>query len=420
MLGWLYNGLKPIAVGNYSPPARINAILFIAKMNERAAVRGQAVPVPVRFIPSLLLPIFQNEKNPDGVRAAALVGLHRYATILGPSMKPAELAALNTAMMTLLKADPPEGRTDESHAYLQRFAVDILANIKGDAALGNTLVSISTETKKHDLIALHAAGQIATFSSQLKDIKPDSALSGWAVRAMRSFQFEIARLNAFEGPRPAASQPASPGAIVGDAGDRSKAVGGPGGDMGMYESEMDRGGDMDMDMGMYENEMGMDMGMEMDMGMGMGTSTRVPQPPEVSMSRRKLNYMLQQLHLGATGSGTVGVPQDPAGLLAAVAAADKPAVEAWLATMEEVVQALNNPAIGDRRTYMATLDAQAKVLEKLAGPAAVAAAADIGISLPGHSGPVAITAEPDIKGDVMDAAGAPTFPEGLDEMAPKE
>ena len=414
VLVWLYGGLKPIAVGNYSPPARINAILFIAKMSEKPAVRGQ-VPVPIRYIPSLFLPIYQDDKNSDGVRAAALMGLHRYATIKGTSMKPENITALATAMDALLKSKAPEGRSEEAHAYLQRFAVDILASIRGtaDVNFGKTLVSISTKTESHDLIALHSAAQIASMSQGLKGVQPKKILDDWAVRAMRSFQYEIARLNALAGVSPASSQPIDPKSIVTKA---EKPKAGSPMAMGMNrDREMDMGRDMDFDM-----EMGMGGGMDMDMEMGMGMrgGARAKQPPEVMASRRKLNYVLQQLHLGVSGNGVAGVPNKPAGLMAAVDEDGRLEIEAWLLRMEEVLAGLNEPSIGTVDMYIAALDAQVKALEELAGPAAAAAAAKIDIKIDGHAGPVATTMQPKLEMEAVDKNGNPKFPEGLDEMAP--
>ena len=409
VLVWLYNGLKPIAVGNYSPPARINAILFIAKMSEKGTVRGQ-VPVPIRFIPSLFLPIYQDAKNSDGVRAAALMGLHRYATIKGTAMTAQNQASLAAEMDALLKSEAPEGRSEEAHAYLQRFAVDILASIRGtaDVNFGKTLVSISTKTESHDLIALHSAAQIASMSQGLKGVQPKKILDDWAVRAMRSFQYEIARLNALNGVRPASSQPMSPKSIVTKARDAASPI-----SMGMnrdMETEMEMGGEMEMEM-----DMG---GMSMEMEMGMGSGERANQPPEVMASRRKLNYVLQQLHLGVTGNGVAGVPSKPAGLIAAADEDGRLEIEAWLLRMEEVLAGLNEPSIGTVDMYIAALDAQVRTLEALAGPAAAAAAAKVGIKVDGHAGPVATTLQPKIEMEAVDKNGNPKFPQGLDEMAP--
>ncbi|NND97474.1 MAG: hypothetical protein HKN47_09130 [Pirellulaceae bacterium] len=427
IMGWLYSGLKPIAQGNYNPAARINAILFISRMDIAPADRAkQTPPVPLPYIPTDFFPIYQDEANVDGVRAAALQAIHRYVMYAAPALKDPLKQNLITEMKKLLASDPPEGRSQDAHAYLQRFAVDILANLRGatDPELGKTLISISTETKKHDLIALHSALRIGRMSADLKGNvdKTDDVLGSWSIRAMRSFQYEIARLNAMTRPSPVPRQPRAADANVGVKTDETK----PKPPMAMG---MDRNEGMD-DMGMMQEMMEGSDDMQMDdmsamMGDGMmmgGVVTVNPQPPEVLLSRRKLNHVLQQLHTGVSGSGEPGLPKTAGGLLAAVEDADKPAVESWLTQMEEVVTALNDTALDTRETYIEALDAQVAMLRDIAGPAAAAKAATEPIVLPGISAPVATTVVDNEvpEGPVLDKSGAPKFPDNVDELAEPE
>ncbi len=435
IMGSLYTGLKPIAQGDFSPPARIAAISFLSRMDVTPAnISKRTGPVPLPYIPADFMPIYLDEKSSEGVRAAALQGLHRYVRYAGPALKEPIRGQLVLAMQTLLKAEPPEGRDEAVHAYLQRFAVDILADLRqaADPVLGKTLVSISSKTENHDLIALHSAAQLGAMSADLKGSVGSTSdlLSSWSVRAMRSFQYEIARLNALERPQPVSAQPKTPDSIASarkdDEPKKKTALG-----MGSYDGmdmdeemqEMGGGGSMQAYDGMSE----MDEMDEMEMMMGGafgglgGVVEANPQPPEVLTSRRKLNYVLQQLHRGVSGSGVRGTPKTAGGLLAAVEAGDKPLVQDWLEKMEEVVTALNDPALDQRDSYIEALDAQVTALKDIAGPAAVAASEEIAIKLPGISGPVAITVvEEEVAPDApqLDASGAPKFPMG-DELSPE-
>ncbi|QDT12331.1 hypothetical protein [Planctomycetes bacterium K23_9] len=435
---WVYAGLLPIAKENYQPAARINAILFISRMDTAPANNANRTPpVPLRTIPAEFIPIYQDKTAPDGVRAAALHAVHRYVIYAAPSVVDPLRSTLVAEMKQLLDSDPPEGRSADVHAYLQRFAVDILASLRGatDAELGKKLISISTETKSHDLIALHSAARLGAMSADLRGNVDSTSkvLDSWAIRAMRAFQYEIARLNAFERPKPVSRQPTAADSMASAKKDETKKS--PSAAMGRGAMGMD--GEMGMDqMGSDMGEMGMDqmgmdmgdMGMEMEMGMGMGIGVQAnPQPPEVIASRRKLNHVLQQLHKGVNGSGEPGVPrtlsETSSGLLGAVEAEDQALVKDWLSKMEAVITALNEPAHDTQEKWMEALDVQVTMLEEIAGPEAVAVAAQEPILLPGVSRVVAV--KPVEKAlvpeePVLDEAGGPKFPENLDELAPPE
>ena len=381
MMQWIYNGLKPIALGNYHPAGRISAITAISRIDEKPASPGglrQGIPpTPLRYIlTDICLPIYENEKNADGVRAAALQGLHRYVMLAAPSITGANLAKLKSLMTDLLNQEPPAGRSPKAHAYLQRFAVDILSALRGnsDPALGQQLISISTEAEKPDLIALHSAARVGEMAADLKGkiAAPDQVLQKWAVRAMRAFQYEVIRLKALKRPKPTTPQPPKPESLVQRVTEKTAgtaAGSGPAGAGGeAYEAEMamqyesDSSSDTEGADDAYSMEM-------MMMGPGRTASKARPQPPEVFVSRRKLNFVLQQLHQGATGTVKAGVPEQPGGLMAA-ADAQKATVETWVQSMGEVLTALNDEALDEREKYIEALEGQIEVLRGIAGPAA--------------------------------------------------
>ena len=113
---------------------------------------------------------------------------------------PADKAAMND----LLSSDPPAGRSEQAHAFLQRYAVDILDLMrpKDDAALGEQLISISTEINKPDLIALHSMARLGRMSQEMqgKVAEPADVLGSWAARVLKAFESELARLQALERP----------------------------------------------------------------------------------------------------------------------------------------------------------------------------------------------------------------------------
>ena len=72
-----------------------------------------------------------------------------------------------------------------AHAYLQRFAVDILSVLEPDQGgkLGERLVSVSIEPTRHDLIALYSVSKLASarnLGSAAED--PSPVLDQWTAR----------------------------------------------------------------------------------------------------------------------------------------------------------------------------------------------------------------------------------------------
>ena len=363
MIRLLFPGMKNVAEGDYHPAARIAAISIISRLDSRpGSTTAKRAPVPLAASFPVLLAQYAKESNPDGVRAAALQGLHRYVSIGFPALSPQDSARVIDAMQKLLDADPPAGRDRVAHAYLQRFAVDILATLQpGDESLGETLVRVSTEPNRHDLIALYAVEKLASigkYGNAAENVDP--VVSQWTARAMKAFQYEYERLELMDGIGQASSQPPKPEATVVKREDQPRYI------PGAYEEEeyeeeedygsYDEGYDEMEDEGDYEDEFGY-------------VYEANPQPPEVIASRRRLNHVLQQIHRGVTGSTKAGVPSRPAGLLAVANDDQKRRIEDWAEEMEELVKALNEPANDDRSKFQVALLEQVDMIRMIAGAA---------------------------------------------------
>ncbi|TWU51343.1 hypothetical protein [Rubripirellula reticaptiva] len=371
--GDTFKGLKKVAEGNYSPSSRISAIVLMSQLDQRQADNASKTPpVPLMANLPVFMEIYSNEKNSDGVRAAALQGMNRLVTFGFPAIAPDVRAKITADMMALLDSSPPMFRTEKVHAYLQRYAVDMLATLapENDPTLGQKLISISGKPENQDLIALYSASKIGRLGKSLegKVAEPEKVLKSWSKRALAGFEAEIARIEGMERLAPVSTQPKDPKLFLNkDAKNTARKAPRMGMEdmndsmmMGGYEGmEMD-----DMGMGSYDD---MDMGMGYGMGM-MGAVVAKPQPPEVIASRRRLNYMLQQLYQGATGSGTTGIPpKNVGGLLASLPADKKTAVADWVSSMDEVVTALNDNMLDDQTKYLEGLQDQAAILRELVG-----------------------------------------------------
>lgn len=404
---------KAVAMDNYHPAARINATLLLALVDDAPENPGEKrPPVPAAAALGTLVNLYRDAKNPDGVRAAALQGIARHVT-LGAITNPAARAEITKDVMALANSQPPAGRSPAAHAFMQRYAVDILNVLAAPNAspeTTKTLVSLSTASEKPTLIAAYAASKISTLQPGKQKLPNlPIVLKTWAARAANTIDGEVKRIAHLSPPTAVRDQPAMPT-------DDTRARTG-------YGEGSDYGADygMDMDMGAYDT--GMDMSMQDydydSMGMGMGPGMMMaakPQPLEVITSRRRINHVLQQLQLGVTGQVAPGSPAKPAGLLGAAEAADQAAFDAWITTISGVVTAINVDTLDDRTKFVTELTAQAAVLKKLAGIEEVVADA-AGGAAPALGDP-ALPGDPALLGGPPAAVAPAPAPAAVNPAAP--
>ena len=374
--------MKALAKGNYNPPARINAALMLGRLDSRPANASLRQP-PVPHLEALpaLIELYSDENNTDGLRVAALMGLHRQVTLGFPQIPAASKTNLNSMMTALLDSDAPPQRKRKVHAYLQRYAVDILDRLRSDEDkdLGVKLISISTTPTKPKLIALYSASKIGSMGEALKGqvAEPEIILKSWARLAHSSFKSELERLEGLDRLPPDGKQPANPADILKPKlpeDTKNQARGSMDGEMDGEMDDNEMGG---MEMGGMDGYEDDELDSDGDMAMGnmFGISSTIeanPQPPEVLASRRLLNTVLQQLQLGATGSRESGMPKTSGGLLVSVAEDKRQVVTDWVNEMNVVITALNEESLDDRKKYVVGLEEQVLVLAELASIDAVA------------------------------------------------
>ena len=376
--------MKALATGNYHPTARINAALILGRMDSAPAdAAGRVPPTPYLAALPTLVDVYKNENNVDGLRVAALLGLQRQVGLGFNQIPAAGQEQLRSMMTELLDSKTPVNRTDKVHAYLQRYAVDILQQLGSSEddgkELGVKLIGISTAPENEELIALYSAAKIGSLGGSLKGQvdKPEDVLEGWARLAHDAFQSEVQRLNSLERAPPISNQPVKPIDVLRpkvDKSNKSSGAGSGGLDMGEGEDEMmgGMGGMEGMETGAGYDESPADGMEDDDMLGGMGgmfggqTTEYKDQPAEVIGSRRYLNKVLQQLNLGATGSRTKGVPKTGGGLMLCVDEAKADSVKDWVVKLDEVITALNSETLDDREKFLEGLDEQIVVLAELA------------------------------------------------------
>lgn len=134
LLSLIRQVMLTIAKGNYHPVARYNAMLFIGQLNSKeVSLIGDKSP-PHPFVQGLVdaLDEFENPKQIDAVRVAALVGIHRHAVIdrlLGDEDSPLaglEGRIINLALGLVNAKAAPKGRTQGGHDWMRRRAIEIL------------------------------------------------------------------------------------------------------------------------------------------------------------------------------------------------------------------------------------------------------------------------------------------------------
>jgi len=389
--------MSTLAKDNYPPVARINALAVLARLHARPPrdTRSPAEPLPAAL--GVMWEVYQNEGNPDGVRAAALSGMVKHVKFSFPRLPDDLKSDLTRAMTDLLDSAPPARRSEKAHAYLQRFAVDILHVLRSndDPALGEKLVSISIERSRPDLIALHSAARLGEMGAELKGkiSEPERVLDRWSRRALSVMEQELARLESMEREQTAASPPDPhdflPEAIESRAKQRRRS--------GPRSNNLDELKNMGMGSGSGSRrksaaprtkpqKSGLAAELEQGLGGDAGPGRRAlddedAQPAQVRASRQRLNHTLQQLFLGVTGSPRSDGSRRSGGLSASVVDDAKSLIDDWIDQMQPILDEINDLSITNEAQYKQTLRRETDALRDLLGdepaeaPAADTAAA---------------------------------------------
>lgn len=382
ILQWSIKEANDVASGNYHPAARINAAILLANLDEKPADNSSGTPpTPSTATFAPLKKLWDDQNNPDGVRAAALQGLRRHVTYGFRGMKADDKKSLQTSMFQLLAAEPPAGRNPAAHGFLQRYAVDILYVLNDESSaqtLTNALIKLSSDPATDPVISLYAAQKLARIGKEIKPIaEPAAVATAWSSKAADFFGNESERLVNMKRPEPVPDQPRlvdpnpAPSRMAGSGGGYgAEMMGGYGSEMmGGYGSEMMDGGPESMGsdtMSGYGSDMMGGYGSDMMGGYGgMGASAAKPQPIEVIAARRKLNHALQSLNYGLTGSTTLEPAKNPAGVVQATAEADRAALLQLVEAIATAVEHVNDPQYDTREKFAEMVAEEAAALRKL-------------------------------------------------------
>lgn len=343
---------EAIVRGNFHPVARYNAMLWLGTLNTSDPVMfGTPRPaVPMIEMLRFMLDELANPQQIDPVRVAALVGVGRHVRLdrhlpagsrrlVGNA---AETMIVN-AMLGLAEAkEPPEGRSSEAHAWMQRRAIEILGML-GSTGQGNRVVTVLEQTAGDDSLpiavrcsAADALGQLNYPANiQINAVEIANRLGAIAVLACRE---EIKRVE---------------DQIARDEARKKRPVGGGGMPYGddmyggdMYGGDMLGGGMMGYGDDMYGDDMyGGDM-----YGGGLGgrpgpaaKPRRKPRGPlgyRIDLTRRVVTDQLLQVKRGLTGHENYATE----GLAALTAAGNGQAdVNLLVASLNAIIEVAENP-----------------------------------------------------------------------------
>ncbi|QDU26336.1 hypothetical protein ETAA8_14140 [Anatilimnocola aggregata] len=148
--------MQQIAMNNFHPVVRYNAMIMIGDLNEQEVLRVGATPLlpePYAAAIPFMVDRISDPKTPDPVRIAALVGLIRHLEwepFRAPE-KPIPAGTRTTMLSTLIKLaetkDPPAGRTVVGQQWLRRRAIEALGLAGAVTAQPNAIATIEKVLK---------------------------------------------------------------------------------------------------------------------------------------------------------------------------------------------------------------------------------------------------------------------------------
>ena len=171
---------KQIALGDYKPVVRYNAVLLIGDLDKvQPTMRGRKIIKPGKPDPKaldLMLSWVGLSGAPEYVKAGLLRGIHRHAR---DGITGNQVGLTQTAMLKLLNEKMPPGkRTAKVHAWMRRRAADVLGAMKS-AGNGNLvakgLLNVMQDETEPILVrgtAAAALSQVVT-AEQLKTFKAE-------------------------------------------------------------------------------------------------------------------------------------------------------------------------------------------------------------------------------------------------------
>jgi hypothetical protein len=163
----IFGAMSKIAVANYHPVVRVNAMLMIGDLNSEDPAKPTDLPVPYHQAIPVLLQTVDEPQQLDAVKAAALVGLLRHARL---GIRDEARDQVMTSMLNLAKSTGAPGRSVDGHAWLRSQAIEILEVLKsvGPAnSVASALTQIAGDQAAPMMVRRAAARAIGRLNFQI-------------------------------------------------------------------------------------------------------------------------------------------------------------------------------------------------------------------------------------------------------------
>ncbi len=134
--------MSKVAIGNYHPACRVNAIVMIGRLNKSEGKRNETPPIPLIDGLNFLLTLLEDKTQPAYIHSAVMYGVMRHAEIDGQfrnsQIPAASRQKLIARMLELVKVDP----SNELEYFTQRQAIRVLGSIKEAGAGGEVAAAL--------------------------------------------------------------------------------------------------------------------------------------------------------------------------------------------------------------------------------------------------------------------------------------
>ncbi len=367
----------------FHPAARINATLILAEINQTPAVSAPtpAPPLPHPQARQALIGILRDPASNDGMVSVAVYGLCRHLRLTRENEARAEIAKELAPLVA--QACPPH-RDPAAHAFLVGNVVEALAQYDAYTTrpvFVGALTKIAADPAKDPMLRVRVARVLARMPKQPALPVPLEELEkNWKLLIAHYFDHEATRLEGLE--KPNLQAPGSTGGY-GNSSDMSQ----------MYSNYGDTSA----------QSFGGSYG-----GAAPAAAKVEPQPPDVLNARRRVNWVLESLHM-ALDSQPVGekLAASPRGGMATwVSQPPQLAkVNEQIGAINELQKTVNDTSLVDRKKYAEMLREQAKTLVAAVAPADE----EVDTAVPA-AGPAAGPATPAVPGPGPSPAPTPPGP----------
>lgn len=179
--------MKELVTGPYHPAVQVNAMLMIGELNSVE----QPTPSPYPEAMTTMIGVIEDEKLPDAIRAAAMVGIQRHVVVgAAAGYPPADVRkTLTTDMLKLAAAKLPDGPAAPGREWILGQALEVLGALGSAGENGAVakqmlkVVADSNLTFSTRTIAAESLGSLSYAGVGINSVEATAALGQFAIDA---------------------------------------------------------------------------------------------------------------------------------------------------------------------------------------------------------------------------------------------